>query len=81
MSENERLLQVSRLRRQRRRVSPALGRALRLEARVTLAEVAEAIDVSVGALSRWETGKRQPRGVAAERYAALLARLEAELRK
>jgi transcriptional regulator with XRE-family HTH domain len=67
--------------RDRRAWRPAVARALRREARITLAEVADAIDVSEATISRWETGVRRPRGVHADRYVALLTRLEDDLRR
>jgi DNA-binding transcriptional regulator YiaG len=45
-----------------------------------MAEVAAALNVTEGTVSRWETGARQPRGPAAERYAALLRQLAVDLR-
>jgi len=67
--------------RARRRLRPGLARAIRLEARVTLAEISDALDVTEATVSRWERGTRSPRGPVAERYAALLSRLEAELHR
>ena len=37
------------------------------------------MEVTEGTISRWETGERRPRGAAADRYAALLRQLEADL--
>jgi DNA-binding transcriptional regulator YiaG len=71
------LLHRSRVRRAFR---PAVARAIRREAQVSLAEVADAIEVTEGAVSRWETGARRPRGAVADRYTALLRRLEVDLR-
>ena len=71
------LLQRSRARRALR---PAVARALRREAQLSLAEMATALGVTDGTVSRWETGERRPRGVVADRYAALLRQLEADLR-
>ena len=75
---NEALLRRSRARRGFR---PALAKAVRLEARVTLAEIGHELRVTEGTVSRWESGARTPRGPVAERYVALLARLEGELRR
>jgi len=52
-----------------------------LEAQVTLAEVGQALCVTKSAVSRWESGARKPRGPVADRYAALLSRLESEVRR
>lgn len=71
------LLQRSRLRRALR---PAVARAIRREARLSMAEIAAELKVSEGTVSRWETGERQPRGARAGAYLKLLARLEAALR-
>lgn len=52
------------------------ARALRIQARLSLGEVAEDIGTSVSTLSRWETGLRPPRGDAALRWLALLRQLD-----
>jgi DNA-binding transcriptional regulator YiaG len=49
------------------------GRALRLERRLGLREVAVALEVSAPSLSRWETGKRSPKSWRAVAYGHLLA--------
>lgn len=67
--------------RARRRFRPALAKAIRVEARVTLAEIGRELDVDQATVSRWESGARTPRGAVAERYVALLARLDGELRR
>ena len=67
--------------RARRRLLPALAKAIRLEAKITLAEIGAAVDVTESAVSRWESGRRRPRGAAAERYAEVLSRLESEIRR
>jgi len=67
--------------RARRAFRPAVARALRREARLSMAEIGAAVNVSEGTVSRWETGLRRPRGEAAERYAALLRQLEVDLRR
>jgi transcriptional regulator with XRE-family HTH domain len=56
-----------------------MRRALRLEARLSLAELAEELGVTPAAISRWETGKRRPRQPAFDRYAQLLERLREEI--
>jgi DNA-binding transcriptional regulator YiaG len=67
--------------RARRALRPAVARAVRREARLSLAEIATALEVTESTVSRWETGERQPRGAVAERYVELLTRLEADLRR
>jgi DNA-binding transcriptional regulator YiaG len=67
--------------RDRRALRPAVARAVRREARLSLAEIAAALDVTEGTVSRWETGERQPRGPVAGRWKKLLARIEADLRR
>lgn len=68
-------------RRRRERFSPARARAVRMEAKLTLAEIASALDVTPSAVSLWEQGKRFPRPPVADRYAAVLNRLERDLRR
>jgi len=55
------------------------ARRVRQAARLSLAEVAEAIGADLSAVGRWERGKRVPRGSAALKYAQLIARLRAQL--
>jgi hypothetical protein len=53
--------------------SSGAARALRLSARLSLAEVANEIGAGdPTTVWRWETGQRRPRGALAERYADLL---------
>lgn len=59
----------------RRAWSPSLARALRKEARVSLADAAAAIGVTTSAVSRWESGEREPRADAGARYLAMLRRV------
>ena len=60
--------------RQRLQASPAVARALRERSGLTQREVADALRVSVASVSRWETGKRVPRGRLAAKYFELLRR-------
>jgi DNA-binding transcriptional regulator YiaG len=52
------------------------GRALRLNAALSVPDVAHNIDASTAAVWRWERGERRPSGPAAVRWGRLLARLE-----
>lgn len=54
------------------------ARALRQAAGVSASEVARDLNVTPGAVSRWERGLRVPRGVTAERWAELLRRLSSQ---
>lgn len=57
----------------------ASGRALRIRVRSGLsqADMARSIGASPSAVTAWESRQRRPRGVLAERYAALLNTLAA----
>lgn len=55
------------------------ARKLRTQARLTLAEVGEAVRVYPSTIYYWEVGSRVPRGVAALRYAEILRLLEQEV--
>jgi DNA-binding transcriptional regulator YiaG len=52
------------------------GRTLRIAAGLSLAELAEELDVDKGTLSRWERGLESPRRSAAIRYERLIDKLE-----
>jgi DNA-binding transcriptional regulator YiaG len=67
--------------RGRRYLRPALARALRQEAKVSQAEVGQELGVDESTVSKWESGDRRPRGLLADRYIKLLARLEDDLRR
>lgn len=73
---NEELIARCRARRTLRD-TPALARALRKEAGLTLVEVAATLGVSHATVSRWETGQRVPRGDDAQRYLDLLRKAAA----
>ncbi len=62
----------------RLRADVASGRAreIRELARLSQAEVAEAVGVTQPTVAAWEGGRRRPHGERAARYADLLARLE-----
>ena len=61
----------------RRLPEPAIRRLLRERAGLSQAEIAEALGVTSSAVSRWETGRRMPRGARGSAYAELLERLTA----
>ncbi len=58
--------------------SPAVRKALRIEAGVTAAEAAEAVGVSRQSIIYWENGARRPRGANAEKYAEVLRAFQGE---
>lgn len=62
----------------RLRADVASGRAreVRERARLSQAEVAEAVGVTQPTVAAWEAARRMPHGERAARYADLLARLE-----
>lgn len=68
--------EVLKLARVRRLAREGIARRVRLDAGLSLADVAEAVGVAVATLSRWEHGVRRPTGEPALRYADLLAQLE-----
>jgi DNA-binding transcriptional regulator YiaG len=51
-----------RVKSRRELPSPAARRALRREAGISAAELAEALGVTEGAVLTWERGTREPRG-------------------
>lgn len=53
------------------------GRAIRLKAGVGASAIAEACDLSVSALTRWELGARRPTGPRAITWVRVLRRLDA----
>jgi DNA-binding transcriptional regulator YiaG len=65
-------MQLAERLRLRRLPEPERARAIRVAAGATQSEVAEAIGVHVVTVARWEARRRKPRGLAAEKYAALL---------
>jgi transcriptional regulator with XRE-family HTH domain len=60
---------------QQRIAAPPMGRAIREHARLTQEEVGAAVGVSGSEVSRWEAGRRRPRGSNLAAYAEVLARL------
>ena len=61
--------------RVRRMAATGAARAIREEAGLSLAELAEAARVHKVSVFRWEHGSRRPRGLAAERYLKVLDEL------
>jgi len=70
---------VSTARLRRALPDPELRRIIRQRAKLSQAEVAAAVGVDGPTVCRWESGSRTPRQPAADRYAALLASLAAEV--
>ena len=69
---------ISTVRARRRLPGPAARRLLRARAGLTQEEIAEALGVTRAAISRWETGNRNPRGPMLESYLVVLERLAVE---
>jgi DNA-binding transcriptional regulator YiaG len=61
--------------RVRRLAQTGAARAIRRDAGLSLAEVADEASVHRTTVFRWETGSRKPRGEAALRYLAVLEEL------
>ena len=72
----ETLLSRGRMRRQL--PPPAVRKMLRERAGLSQAAVAGALGIQRPTLTRWELGRRTPRGPMLEAYSALLDRLAAE---
>lgn len=72
MKRNRDLLELAAIRRQAR---AGRARDARLQAGLSLAEVAAVIGVAPATVLRWETGQRKPRGLAALRYGRLCQEL------
>lgn len=58
---------------------PTMRRHLRERCGLSQGQVAALLGVRRPTVSRWESASRNPRGPLAERYAALLSRLAAEV--
>lgn len=56
------------------------ARSIREQARLSLAEMADACGIDEGTLSRWERGQRKPRAAVALRYLAVLEALDRDVR-
>jgi len=72
--------ETAELVRMRALVHGGVVRDLRVDAGLTLREVAKAVGVTASTIHRWEHGKR-PTGDAAVRYARLLFELETLARR
>lgn len=70
---------VDEVRHLRRMPTPALARAIRESAGLSQARVAEALGVDRVTVTRWETGRRRPRGQIAREYVALIEKLRVEV--
>ncbi len=69
------MTQTTALARARATAAGGQARAIRLAARVSQAELAAELGCSRASISRWEAGRRVPRGRVAVRYLHLLHRL------
>lgn len=69
----DQLIMISRA---RKLLASGRARQIRRKARLSSEELAQAVGVARGTLSRWENGQSQPRGLYALRYAELLEELE-----
>jgi len=63
---------LARVERRRSLPCPAECRLLRLRAGLTLIDVAETLGVTESSVSRYERGRRRPRGVIADKYVEAL---------
>jgi DNA-binding transcriptional regulator YiaG len=70
--------QLDHLSRMRELAASGDARRLRIAARLSQAEIAEACGATASSVSRWESFDRIPRGKAARRYAAIIVRLADE---
>ena len=68
--------ELRELQRMRDMVHGGLVRAVRVNAGLSLREVAQAVGVTPSAVFYWEQGKNVPRGEPAIRYARVLLELE-----
>jgi DNA-binding transcriptional regulator YiaG len=64
--------------RGRRLARTGTGRMIRENAGVSVRQLARDLQVTAGAVSRWERGERMPTGFHAARYAELLEQLAQE---
>lgn len=59
--------------------SPEMARLIRRAAGVSVARMAQALEINRTTLFRWETGEMQPRAAQRARYGQLLAELQREV--
>lgn len=78
VSTDEELIEAARERRGPPLPDPVVRRLLRQRAHVSQAELAEVLGVRPSAISRWESGVRDPNPAVRGRYAQLLDRLARE---
>ena len=76
VTANVPIVEVSKLVRSRQLPGPEYRRALRLEAGLSLSDMADRLGVTRSAVSRWERGLRNPRVDNRVRYSELLAELK-----
>jgi DNA-binding transcriptional regulator YiaG len=69
---------LEQLARVRELAASGRARELRLAARLSQTEIADACGVAPSLVSRWESGRRRPRGRAAHIYVAILDAAERE---
>lgn len=69
---------LEQARRRRSLPTPVEQRLLRLRAGLSQAAVAASVGVTTAAISRYESGQREPRPEILERYASVLSRLSDE---
>jgi DNA-binding transcriptional regulator YiaG len=69
---------IATSRRRRSLPEPRVRKALRQAAGLTEVEVGRAIGVTASTVSRWETGRRSPRGTVRDAYTELLEALAKE---
>lgn len=68
----EETIQLSKV---RALTASGMARSIRISAKLSLPEVAEAVGVSAAAVYRWEKDERRPTGEAAIRYLVFLTKL------
>lgn len=66
------------LSRVRELVRSGEARRIRIDARLSLGEIAASVGITAACISRWESLDRTPRGEAALRYLDLLERLSSQ---
>jgi DNA-binding transcriptional regulator YiaG len=69
---------IEKARERKKFPKPAQRRLMREEAGLTLKDMARALRVTQAAVSRWESGDREPSGRLREKYLKVLERLRHE---